>query len=185
MDAETATTRVLDAADDLFYRHGVHAVGMDDLRAASGVSLKRLYQLFPNKEHLVVAFLARRDTRWRADLRAHAAAVADPRDRVLAVFDRLHDWFGEPTFRGCAWINAFGELGATSPAVTEEIRRHKAEFRALLHELVVGAGLPAALVDPVLLLVEGATVTAAITGSAAPARQAREAMSRLLTTVPA
>jgi AcrR family transcriptional regulator len=33
--------RVIAAADELFYRHGIQATGMDEVRAAAGVSLKR------------------------------------------------------------------------------------------------------------------------------------------------
>lgn len=45
-----------------------------------------------------------------------------PGARVLAVFDRLGAWFAEPGFRGCAWINAYGELGPASPPVAEGAR---------------------------------------------------------------
>lgn len=61
MDSTTAREQALDAAEELFYGRGVQSVGMDDLRGASGVSLKRLYQLFPAKEQLVEAYLERRD----------------------------------------------------------------------------------------------------------------------------
>jgi AcrR family transcriptional regulator len=180
MDAQTAEDRALDAAEDLFYRRGVHAVGMDDIRDRSGVSLKRRYQLFPNKERLVTAFLQRRDVRWRGGLSEHVARVEDPRERVLAVFDWLHTWFTDPDYRGCAWINCFGELGATSPAVAEEARTHKEGFRRILRDLSAAAGHDDDLAEQLLLLAEGAIVTAAITGNADTARQARTAAAKLL-----
>ncbi|MGW2659297.1 TetR/AcrR family transcriptional regulator, partial [Streptomyces sp. NPDC001478] len=94
---------LLDAAEGLFYEHGVQAVGMDRIRAASGLPLKRIYRFFPAKEDLVVAVLRRRDQRWRGALAAYVDRVADPRARVLALFDWLGAWFAEPGFRGCAW----------------------------------------------------------------------------------
>jgi AcrR family transcriptional regulator len=42
MDEGPARTRLLDAAEDLFYTRGIQSVGMDEIRDASGVSLKRL-----------------------------------------------------------------------------------------------------------------------------------------------
>ncbi len=180
MDAEVATERTLDAAEKLFYGKGIHAVGMDDVRDAAGVSLKRLYQLFPNKERLVTAFLQRRDVRWRAALAAHVSRAADPDARLLAVFDWLHEWFREPGFRGCAWVNSFGELGATSPAVRDLAREHKNALREYLRTLVADAGRPLPLADHLLLLAEGAMSIAAITGSPAPAGQARAAAATLL-----
>lgn len=180
MDSAVARDRALDAAEDLFYARGVQSVGMDELRGASGVSLKRLYQLFPAKEQLVAAWLARRDERWRGRLAAHVAGRRDPRERIPAVFDWLEEWFGEDGFRGCAWINAHGELGATSALVAEQVRAHKEAFRGYLASLVDDAGLPAALTGPLFLLAEGAMVTAGITGSTRPAAEARDAARALM-----
>ncbi|MER5194310.1 TetR/AcrR family transcriptional regulator [Streptomyces sp. NPDC002755] len=180
MDSATAREQALDAAEMLFYGRGLQSVGMDDLRGASGVSLKRLYQLFPAKEQLVEAYLERRDVRWRGLLAEYVARREDPRERILAVFDRLAEWFGEPDFRGCAWINAYGELGATSERVARRVREHKRAFREYLGELVADAGLPEALTGPLFLLAEGAMVTAGIDGGAAPAAEAREAARLLL-----
>ncbi|KOV15596.1 TetR family transcriptional regulator [Streptomyces sp. XY511] len=174
MDDEEARTRLLDAAEELFYRHGIQAVGMDRIRAASGVPLKRLYRLYPAKESLVTAYLERRDRRWTAGLRASVATSAQP--PVLAVFDWLAQWFSEPDFRGCAFLNAYGELGAAAPEV---VRIHKAELHTLLAELVP-AGAPPALADQLLVLVEGATTVAALSPGPEPARRAREVAELLL-----
>ncbi|MDA8372571.1 MAG: TetR/AcrR family transcriptional regulator [Nocardiopsaceae bacterium] len=183
MDLDTARARVLDAAEALFYERGVQAVGMDLIRSASGVSLKRIYQLFPAKEQLVEEFLRVRDARWRRRLAEHVTSAGDahgPREAILAVFDWLHLWFDEPGYRGCAFINAFGELGTVSPSVAGIAREHKEEFRRYFAGLVAAADRPAPLADQLLLLAEGAITTSAITGSAEPARQARDAARTLL-----
>lgn len=79
MDDEEARTRLLDAAEALFYAEGVQAVGMDRIRTASGVPLKRLYRVFPAKDALVEAYLDRRDRRWMASLRAAVTAAGPER----------------------------------------------------------------------------------------------------------
>ncbi|WP_328350272.1 TetR/AcrR family transcriptional regulator [Streptomyces sp. NBC_00445] len=180
MDSAAAREQALDAAEELFYGRGIQSVGMDDIRGASGVSLKRLYQLFPAKEQLVEAYLERRDVRWRGRLAEFVAGHEDPEQRILAVFDWLERWFGEPGFRGCAWINSYGELGATSTRVAERVRAHKEAFRDYVGGLVADAGRDSALASAVYLLAEGTMVTAGITGSTAPAAQAREAVRLLL-----
>ena len=171
---------ILDAADALFYARGVQNVGMDELRTASGASLKRLYQQFPSKEALVVAWLRRRDEQWRGRLAAHVDAVADPTQRVLAVFDWLEGWFAEPGFRGCAFVNTFGELGATSDPVAAEARRHKELFFAYVTGLVTAAGGSTALADQIALLAEGAIVTAAVLGTPDAARTGKAAAAVLI-----
>jgi AcrR family transcriptional regulator len=163
---------VLAAAEALFYERGVQQVGMDQVRTAAGVSLKRLYQLFPSKDQLVLAYLAARDERWLASVRRHALKAGT----VLAVFDWLAEWFAEPDFRGCAFVNSFGELGGTSEAVADVARRHKEAFRQLIRELVGDDELG----DQLTLLAEGAITMAAIGGTVEPAHQARRAALALL-----
>ncbi|PRY40575.1 TetR/AcrR family transcriptional regulator [Umezawaea tangerina] len=180
LDDDTARTRLLDTAEDLFYARGVQSVGMDEIRGGSGVSLKRLYALYPAKEQLVEAYLGRRDLRWRGSLAAFVAAVDNPRDRVLAVFDWLGDWFREPGFRGCAWVNGYGELGATSAVVARLAREHKRAFAGQLAELVSAAGLPDALAPQLFLLAEGAMVSAAVLDDPGQADHARAAAAALV-----
>ena len=180
IDSAVAREQALDAAEELFYGRGIQSVGMDDIRGASGVSLKRLYQLFPAKEQLVEAYLERRDVRWRGRLAEFVARREGPEERILAVFDWLELWFGEDGFRGCAWINSYGELGASSDRVAAQVRAHKGAFREYLAGLVADAGLPGALAGQLFLLAEGAMVTAGITQSTEPAREAREAARLLL-----
>ncbi|MCF3105268.1 TetR/AcrR family transcriptional regulator [Streptomyces roseoverticillatus] len=182
MDITEADGRLLDAAEALFYEHGIQAVGMDRIRAASGVSLKRLYQCFPSKDVLVEAYLRRRDGRWRGALAEYVDARPSAAERPLAVFDWLEEWFGEPDFRGCAFINAYGELGAASTAVADAVRDHKAEVLRYLHRLVSDAGAadPGPVAEQLAVLADGAITTAAITGTPAPARSARQSASAVL-----
>ncbi|GII42058.1 TetR/AcrR family transcriptional regulator [Planotetraspora phitsanulokensis] len=180
MDQGAARDQVLDAAEELFYGRGIQAVGMDDIRSLSGVSLKRLYQLFATKDRLVEAYLERRDLSWRRRLADHVEACDDPEGRIIAVFDWLERWFAEPGFRGCAWINSFGELGATSATVATQARRHKQAFRSYLETLAAEADLPRELAGQLLLLAEGAMVTAGILGAPETAAQARTAAGLLV-----
>jgi AcrR family transcriptional regulator len=181
VDRETAQTQLLDAAEGLFYGRGIQSVGMDDIRNASGVSLKRLYQLYPAKDQLVQAYLERRDGRWRGRLARYVDEHAtEPVARLLAVFDWLEQWFGEPDFRGCAWINGYGELGAVSSAVAKQAREHKVAFQDYLRGLVAAAALPAELADHLYLLAEGAMVTAGIFRRTDPAPQAKTAAHTLI-----
>jgi len=180
MDDDTAGERVLTAAARLFYRDGIHNVGMDDLRAESGVALKRIYQLFESKEFIVEQVLLRQHDTWNAWLAEAIARARNPRDRLLAVYDMLARWFRTDSFRGCMFINSFGELGSVTPAVAEIVRAHKAGFQARVAELVREAGAPAALGPQLSILAEGAQTTAAISGTSAPARQARKAAETLI-----
>lgn len=183
MDLDEARTRILDAAEKLFYDRGIQSVGMDELRTAAGVSLKRLYQCFPAKHDLVETYLRRRDTRWRTALAEYVDAHADgPAGRPLAVFDWLGEWFAEDGFRGCAFLNACGELGATSDRVGRVAREHKEALLAYVTGLVraVPVAEPEALARQLVLLIDGAIAGAALMGEPGAARQARTAAAVLI-----
>jgi AcrR family transcriptional regulator len=177
------TNGLLDAAERLFYRSGVQAVSVDAVVAEAGVATKTLYACFGSKDGLVEAYLRRRDQRWLAWLDA-AVIAADPGPgRVLAVFDALHQWFAQPGFNGCAFINVAGEL-ATNTTARAVARDHKRALRALLGEVALGAGLPQSqsqlLAEWLMLLVEGAIVTAHVEGDMEAALRARRAAVALL-----
>jgi AcrR family transcriptional regulator len=174
LDDDAARARVLEAADRLYYTRGIQAVGMDTLCAEAGVSLKRLYRLFPSKEALVEQVLLGRHEMWNA-LVADATGAGDPRQRLLAIYDMLARWFDQDDFRGCVFINSFGELGATAPRIARIVRIHKAGFQARLAEIVAEVGAPPSLAAQLAILAEGAQTTAAIAGTTEAARQARQA----------
>lgn len=181
LDDEAARARVLEAADRLYYGLGIQAVGMDALRAESGVPLKRLYQLFASKEAIVEQVLLGRRQMWN-DLVDDAVSAGDPRQRLLAIYDALARWFDQDDFRGCMFINSFGELGTTAPRIAEIVRSHKAEFQARLAKLVAEAGGPPSLAAQLAILAEGAQTTAAIAGTSDAATHARQAAETLIDT---
>jgi AcrR family transcriptional regulator len=179
-DVKDPAERIVDAADALFYARGIRAVGMDDVRTEARVSLKRLYAEFPSKDNLVLAVLRKRHAMWTDGLTAAVDATPGARAKLLAVYDYLEQWFAEDTFRGCGFINAFGELGPTAPLVAEYAREHKRSFQDYLAGLVVGAGADPSLAPQLAILAEGAQTTAAIEGSPYPAAQARGAAEILI-----
>ncbi|WP_235781423.1 TetR/AcrR family transcriptional regulator [Sinomonas notoginsengisoli] len=171
---------IVEAVSPLFYARGFTAVGMDELRAVTGVSLKRLYRLFPSKEDIIEEVLhSWRDT-WEANLRAQVESTQVPRERLLAVFDFLAGWFTSEGFRGCAFINSFGELGGISGRIPAIVRAQKKEFQEYLACVATGIGAPETLAPQLAILAEGALTTAAIAGSAESAHQARAAAEVLI-----
>ena len=114
MDRETAEAHALDAAEELFYSRGIQAVGMDDIRNASGVSLKRLYQLFPAKEQLVTDRDEQIQDRLCDLIRSRPPAItpaAAIRDFILKSVTGIRSIPPE------LWHGELGYLAAISPTV--------------------------------------------------------------------
>lgn len=185
-------SRILDTATALFYRHGVHAVGVNEIAARARASKLSLYRYFPSKDELVAAMLTEHSDRIHAWLeRETADAPAGPR-RVLDVFDLLIRWFAQPGYHGCAVLNTVTDTRA-EPGIAAIARRHLTRYRALLEQRLrevdppaggPGDGRPnidsAALARQLLLLIEGASVVTAIDGSATAGADARAAAAALL-----
>jgi AcrR family transcriptional regulator len=180
VDTDGVRERIVVAADELFYGRGIQAVGMDQVRERSGVPLKRIYAEFPSKERLVVEVLGARHALWESGIAQSAAQHDDPRDRLIAIYDFLEAWFGDDSFRGCGFINAFGELGTVSALVAESAREHKRSFQGYVAGLVAQLGADPELAPQLALLAEGAQTTAAISGTSEPARHARAAATVLI-----
>lgn len=160
----SARERILATAADLFYGRGIRNVGIDEIIARAGVAKASLYKHFDSKDALIVEFLRRRDAAWREWFEAAVEARATkPKDRLLAVFDLLEEWFAQDDFRGCEFVNAAVERAdAKHPAHAASVE-HKRLVRAYLHDLAKAARLknPAATADHLALLVEGAIRTQA------------------------
>jgi AcrR family transcriptional regulator len=175
--------RVLRAASELFYRQGIHAVGVDTIAAAAGVTKKTLYDRFGSKEALVVAYLQRRDSRWREHLENELARVpAGGTERILSVFDISGRWAIDNSDKGCCAVNARAETDdAASPIAAEAIRQKK-WLRDLLEQLCREASVaePARVSDSLMLLYEGGLVTSGMGTFPEPFAVGRDAASRLL-----
>ena len=174
---------LVETAQRLFAEGGYHATGIDKVLAAAGVAKMTLYKHFKSKDELILAALRRRDETFRNwFMREVERRAAAPRERLLVVFDVLGDWFGAPGFNGCMFISAASEYGGPEHPIHAAACEHKRLLRAYLAELARAAGAESAddLAGQLLLLVEGATVTAQIECATGAARQARAAAQVLV-----
>lgn len=120
-----ARERILRTAHDLFYREGIRATGIDRVIAESGVTKVTFYRHFPSKNELVLAFLEYRHVLWMDWFRA---ALQRQGGKLQGLPAALGEWFRQPVFRGCAFINSVGELGGTEPQVRAIAQRHKQDM---------------------------------------------------------
>jgi AcrR family transcriptional regulator len=157
----TARERLLNAADELFYEHGVHTVGIDRVIEHAGVAKASLYSAFGSKDELIRAYLERRHNERAERIARELEPFATPREKLLAVFDAVGRTFTKPTFRGCAFINASAESrpGGTVEQISDISRGW---IRSLFTDLSrdAGAADPDALGRQLAMVYDGAVVGA-------------------------
>jgi AcrR family transcriptional regulator len=181
--ATQARERMLATAEDLFYREGIRAVGIDRVLAVSGVGKGSLYRHFAGKDELVIAVLRRRDQEWREWLAETVTARNLPAAaRPLAVFDALAERFTRGDFRGCAFINTMVETADRDSPVHAVAVEHKNRVIDYLQTLLEEAGHPGGreLAEELSLLIDGAIVMAVRDGRPTAAHRAKVIAGHLL-----
>ncbi|MFI6920205.1 TetR/AcrR family transcriptional regulator [Nonomuraea spiralis] len=168
--------RLLEAADRLIYSHGVN-IGVDALLKAANVARRSLYEHFGGKDGLIVEVLRSAAEADAADyVRTMDAAGRDPRERLLAVFDRIGEIVALPGFHGCRYLAA--DLGLADPGhPAHEITR---DYRQRVHDLLereltaLGHPRPGHAADQLLILIDGTLAVGATRPGTAPGAAARE-----------
>jgi AcrR family transcriptional regulator len=181
IDVGRTRGKLVRAAAELFYREGT-TVGVDEIARRAAVSKLTIYRHFGSKEGLLDEVLRQRSDRVIAWLQAATDRPNDPVERLLAVFDALHGWYTEARFRGCAIVNAATQNPAPRSPARRVAPNHLGRLRDLLTTLAADAGAedPQLAGRQLLILLEGATVVAALTGDADAATDARELARRVL-----
>jgi AcrR family transcriptional regulator len=172
----------------LFSRQGVQAVGVDAIIERSGVARQTLYRHFGSKQELVLAFLERREEVWTygwlaAEVRRRER---DPRRRLLAVFDVFDDWFRDPEFEGCSFINVMLEHPSPDHPLHQAAAGYLSRIRSFLTELAADAGIadPSGFAGQWHILMKG-SIVAAGEGDRDAARRAQQIGRALLAATPA
>jgi AcrR family transcriptional regulator len=189
MRRSSAETRehVLAVAHEIFYWQGIRGTGVDKIAVEAGVAPTTLYRLFASKDDLVAAYVARADVNYRAWFdEAVEAGGADPRQRILCVFDALQHQVRPENFRGCPFLMALSEYpDATHPAHRNAVGT-KEWVRVRFGELAADLAATRApvdvdeLADSLTLVMEGVYASAQALGQEGPAARARALAATLV-----
>jgi AcrR family transcriptional regulator len=175
--------RILAAARELFYRHGIHGIGVDAIAEAAGTNKMTLYRHFDSKDALIVECLRRLaaefDVSWDKIAAEHAG---NPKGQLLAWLKHIGEWKLSAADRGCALANAAVELSDPNHPARRFIDQQKTEHREKLVGLCREARLkdPQLLADKVFLLCEGARVSLQSVGANGPAARLVDMLQSLV-----
>jgi len=168
-DASTARDRVLNAATELFCHHGFAATGVDTIASQAGTAKSTLYAHFKSKDKLIEAVLEREGKAWRDWFFGRLGQIhGTPKDKLCAVFDILEEWFSDPEFYGCPFINAIGEATSENENLRSAAKVHKSHVNVWISAQALELGFlsPDDLVREMTVLIDGAIVAAQVTRDA-------------------
>jgi AcrR family transcriptional regulator len=178
--------RILFTALDLFHAHGFHAVGLDRILAAVGVTKTTFYNHFESRDDLIVQAITVRDT-WDAAAfarRVHERAGYTPRDMLLAMFDVLDEWFTHEDFQGCIFLHACAEFPSPNDPVHRAAAKHYAVSEQTVAKMAEAAGVeePQGFAAQWTVLLQGAITRRMATGDDQAAKAAKRVAELLLAT---
>ncbi|MDX6413382.1 MAG: hypothetical protein QOG06_1401 [Gaiellaceae bacterium] len=178
----SARDRILTSAYELFARHGVRAVGVDEVIKRADVAKATLYRHFASKDDLVLAFLQQREQLWTKEwVEAEARRRGEtPEEQLLSIFDIFDEWFRRDDFEGCSFINILLEMNDRATSIGKASAVHLSNIRSIIRTLATEAGLhdPDQFAHSWHILMKG-SIVAAGEGDHDAARRA-QAMGRLL-----
>lgn len=154
--------RILAAARQLFYRHGIRGVGVEAIAEAAATNKMTLYRHFGSKDELVAAYLSELaregDALW---VRLAEEHPGDPHAQLEGWVQHVDRIFTDNVDKGCAIANAAVELRDTDHPGRQIIDDYKMRKRDKLVGLFSEAGYaePERLADEVFLLFEGARIS--------------------------
>jgi TetR/AcrR family transcriptional regulator, transcriptional repressor for nem operon len=169
-------SRIVEAAADLIYEHGVERTSLDDVMAVSGVSKSQLYHYFADKSALVLEVIAKQTERILDAQRPELAAL-DSLPSLKAwrnAFVRLNKAAGG---RGCPLGSLASELANDSEPARKHLAASFAMWRDRIEQGLIKMrerGELAASADPrelalaLLTAVEGGLLLAKTTRSSRP-----------------
>jgi len=177
----SARERLLAAADELFYEHGINTVGIDRVIERAGVAKASLYDVFGSKDELVRAYLHQRSAARQARITERLWKYEDPEEKILSVFDLLGEIASQPSYKGCAFARASADAGSSAgvKSVCEESRAFiLGKFTELARE--IGSDDPELLGRQLVLLYDGAATAAYMDHDANAATTARALAAQIL-----
>lgn len=154
--------RLFETACDLFYRHGIHGVGVDAIAAEAGSNKMSFYRSFTSKEALVTEYLREQEREYWAWWDAAVARFpGDPRRQVEGLFEAQLEIAMSNGCRGCALGNAAAEISDDESELSTLVRAYKEKVRKRLRAMAhtMGARDAENLGDALMLLLDGGYFT--------------------------
>ncbi|MGZ4354854.1 MAG: TetR/AcrR family transcriptional regulator [Gaiellaceae bacterium] len=136
-DGERSRQTILRAAANLATVDGLEGLSIGNLAAHIGMSKSGLYAHFGSKEELQLATVETAHGIFDADVVEPAEAVADPLERLLALYDGFLDHVGRRVFPGgCFFISVGVEFDTHPGPVKDRITVFKEQWRGRVEQLI-------------------------------------------------
>lgn len=171
--------KILLAAAELFDQKGFSGVSINDVIADSDIARRTFYRYFSSKDELIIEVMRFQAKRWLEWFEETLNQTTEPREKILASFDLLREWFDSPNYHGCPFIKAALEIADVSHPVNQIAVMARQSVRTYIFKLALEAGIakPEVFSQQYLLLLGGSILMASIEDTPTGAEYARETLA--------
>lgn len=142
--------RLLAGAAAAYAERGSHALTVEDILAASGVSRPTFYKCFADKHAAIAAVLREANDALLLAIDEAVAGGPDARSKIAAALDAYLDW---GRAQGAVAVRLYAEMSAAESCAGQERQRTVTAITRLVLREVAAMQLPpgTAMPDPLLL----------------------------------
>lgn len=115
---------LLEHAENLFYKHGFHSVGLKRVVTEADVALMTLYNHFDSKEDLILEVLKKREEKYFSFLKA-AVRKNSSNFIALSLAEAHMDWIRSFGMNGCMFLRAKEEFSSDQNEIVKYVNAHK------------------------------------------------------------
>ncbi|MDI9876640.1 TetR/AcrR family transcriptional regulator [Flectobacillus rivi] len=173
-------SRIIDTASRLFYSQGYNSTGINQVIKEANVAKSSLYQYFPSKDDLLVAYLneASKNTNQAIDEWLEKYSTAS--EKVTGLFDFLIVFAESKEFNGCNFLNIISEIPQENERVAALIIKQKNHIRFVFSYILENENHDTTLADELYLLFDASMISSKVYKSSWPAQSAKKVAEKLL-----
>ena len=177
--------KILGIATKLFYHQGYNLTGINQVIAEAEIARGSLYNHFPSKTDLLIAYLERANETLTTDLDEKILPIRDPKKKILALFDFRIDKQQHNNFGGCPFIKINAEVDRSELQVIALTQQIKEKLKISITDLVIPlAAHPLLskeeLSSMIYILLEGGTTHASIFSNSQELKSGKAIVQKIL-----
>lgn len=178
----TKKQHIVEVATCLFNQYGYHVVGVDLIIKEACVSKKTMYKYFHSKSNLIIEVLKQRQEMCGFSLNEKLKDETNAFKKLELLFNWHDEWFNTTTFTGCLFAKAATEFPDKATGANQIASQQKQGLMQLIEHILLDiVPYSAKKIAPIIImLLDGATLSAQVLGDKNAAQTAWKTTSHLI-----
>jgi len=174
---------IIETASHLFYSNGYNLTGINEIIKEANIAKATLYNHFRSKDEVCIAYLQFKNNFFIESITAFILSKEEGKNRVLAIFDFLEQFYNGKEFNGCWCIRTVAELPKDNQLIKTEIQKQKKDFLKLIETTIeenIETDNTKVLAKQIYLLYEGAVSESHLHDASWPITEAKSICEKII-----